>query len=227
MKHIKFLLMLLAINAPLHCGSFFLIYGIQDGFEEKGSVINTDAVERILQRVWAFIAAEEWDKAEDLLDKLITAKPWDRKLLLNKAHLRKKMWLASGSEDYELLKDATHLFSRCHLLTGSPEAGINTATLLLIAGNEDEAYQKAAETAAHCRSVMMDSESEPDGYLLAVMGEANLIRGRLEAAEAWYDAACSQDDSIAEIFKENMNLLIDHIVPETRSILKIRKSLRA
>ncbi len=211
----------------MHPCQLFLIYGTRDGLQEKGSAINTDAVERILQRVWAFIAAEEWGKAEDLLDKLITAKPWDRKLLLNKAHLRKKMWLASGCEDYELLREATHLFSRCHLLTGSPEAGINTATLMLIAGNEEEAYLKAAETAAHCRSMMMDAESEPDGYLLAVMGEANLIRGRLEAAEAWYDAACAQDDSIAEIFKENMNLLIDHIVPETRSILKIRKSLRA
>ena len=227
MEHIRLLLLHCSINAHLHRCQFFLIYGTRDRFVEKGSVINTDAVERILQRVWAFIAAEEWSKAEDLLDKLISAKPWDRKLLLNKAHLRKKMWLSSSCEDYELLKDATHLFSRCHLLTGSPEAGINTATLLLIAGNEDEAYQKAAETAAHCRAVMMDSESEPDGYLLAVMGEANLIRGRLEAAEAWYDAACAQDDSIAEIFKENMNLLIDHIVPETRSILKIRKSLRA
>ncbi len=49
---------------------------------------------------------------------------------------------ATDREDYDLLKDALHLFSRCHLLTGNAEAGINTATLLLLSGNEREALQE-------------------------------------------------------------------------------------
>lgn len=137
------------------------------------------------------------------------------------------MWITSDCEDYELLKDALHLFSRCHLLTGNPEAGINTATLLLLSGNEDEAYAKAAEVARHCRSLILDGERSLDGYYAAVIGEANLIRGRLEAAEAWYETAYSQDNSISEIFKENMNLILAHIVPESKTVVKIRQALRA
>ena len=70
----------------------------------KGYAINSSAVDRILERVQAFSAREDWEKAESLLDKLLFAKPWDSKLLLCKAHLRKRMWIASNCENYELLK---------------------------------------------------------------------------------------------------------------------------
>lgn len=190
-------------------------------------VINSNAVDRILQRVWAFIAKEEWHEADMLLDKLLIGKPWDKKILLNKAQLRKRMWIAGDCDDYGLLQDALRLFSRCHLLTGDPEAGINTATLLLISGREPEAYRKAAEVAKHCRTLIMMGKRELDGYYAAIIAEANLIRGRLEAAEAWYETAYSQDSSISEIFRENMNLLIEHIVPETSTVNRIRQTLRA
>lgn len=137
------------------------------------------------------------------------------------------MWLATNRENYDLLKDALHLFSRCHLLTGNPEAGINTATLLLLSGNEEEAYRKAAEVSAHCRNLIMEGTGEPDGYLSAIMGEANLIRGRHEAAQSWYETACFQNESISEVFTENMNLLLDHTVPESKTVKKIRRALRA
>jgi hypothetical protein len=137
------------------------------------------------------------------------------------------MWLASNRDNYELLQDALHLFSRCHLLTGNPEAGINTATLLLLSGNEEEAYRKASEVAGHCRNLIMDGTVELDGYLAAIIGEANLIRGRHEAAQSWYETACSQDESITEVFRENMNLLLDHTVPESKTVKKIRRALRA
>jgi len=189
--------------------------------------INSNAIDRILQRVWTFIAREEWDKAEELLDKLLIGRPWDQKLLLNKAHLRKRMWMSSGREDYSLLMETAHLFSKCHLLTGNAEAGINTATLLLLGGNDEEAHKKATEVARHCRMLIMDGNRELDGYYAAVIAEANLIRGRLEAAQSWYETAYNQDSSIAEAFKENMNLLLEHIVPETKSVKKIRQSLRA
>lgn len=196
-------------------------------FSRKGNAINSNAVDRILQRVWSLIAREEWEKAEKLLDKLIIGKPWDKKLLLNKAQLRKRMWIASHCENFGYLTESLHLFSRCHLLTGNPEAGINTATLLLLSGKAEDARKKASEVARHCRSRIMNGDRELDGYFAAVIGEANLILGKLEAAEAWYDTAYSQDNSIAEIFKENMNLILDHTLPESKAVVKIRKALRA
>ena len=154
-------------------------------------------------------------------------KPWDKKLLLNKAQLRKRMWIASSCEDYDLLKDCLHLFSRCHLLTGNPEAGINTATLLLLSGEDEEARAKASEVARNCRTHIMEGNKEVDGYYAAVIGEANLIMGKLEAAEAWYDTAYSEDSSIADIFRENMDLILKHIEPESKNAVKIRNALRA
>lgn len=193
----------------------------------EGSIINRNALDRILQKVWGLVVQEEWAEAEALLDKLISVKPWDKKLLLTKAQLRKNMWLASNREDYSLLDDAVHLYSRCHLLTGAAEAGINTATLLLISGNDQEAYRKAAEVAKHCRAVIMEGIREPDGYYPAIIAEANLIRGRLEAAETWYETAHSENSTIADIFQENMNLLLEHTVPESSTVNKIRRALRA
>jgi tetratricopeptide (TPR) repeat protein len=180
-----------------------------------------------LQSVWVFIARKEWEKAEALLDTLLAGKPWDKKILFTKAQLRKRMWIASEREDYQLMMDALHLFSRCHLLTGNPEAGINTATLLLLSGNHDEARKKAEEIATRCRNLVMKGNRELDGYFAAVIAEANLIMGRLEAAEAWYDTAYSKDNSVTEIFSENMSLILEHIVPESGAVARIRKALRA
>jgi hypothetical protein len=193
----------------------------------KGLTINSNAVDRILERVWAFSAKEEWERADSLLDKLIVAKPWDRKLLLTKAHLRKRKWMASNRKDYDLLLDTIRHFSRCSLLTGSAEAGINTATLLLISGKEDEAYKRAAETARHCRNLILSGDSDLDGNYAAIIAEANLIRGRLEAAESWYEAASSKDSSIADIFKQNMSLLLEHSALESNTVLKLRNALGA
>jgi len=193
----------------------------------KGYAINSSAVDRILERVQAFSAREDWEKAESLLDKLLFAKPWDSKLLLCKAHLRKRMWIASNCENYELLEDSVRLFSRCHLITGSSEAGINTATLLLLSGKEEDAYKKASETSRHCRNLILEGDHELDGYFAAIIAEANLIRGRLEAAESWYETASSQDGSIADKFKENMSLLLEHSVSESKTVTRMRKALRA
>ncbi len=137
------------------------------------------------------------------------------------------MWIASDCEDYDLLKDCLHLFSRCHLLTGSPEAGINTATLLLLSGDNEKARRKAEEVARNCRTHIMEGDKEVDGYYAAVLGEANLVMGNLEAAEAWYDTAYSEDSSIADIFRENMDLILQYTSPESKTAGKIRSALRA
>lgn len=193
----------------------------------EGSRINRNSMDRMLQKIWGLVSLEDWTEAEILLNTLIKVKPWDKKFLLYKAQLRKNMWLASDKEDYALLEDAIHLYSRCHLLTGGAEAGINTATLLLISGNDREAYRKAAEVAKHCRALILDGVKERDGYYAAIIAEANLIRGRLEAAETWYETAHEENSTIADIFQENMNLLLEHIVPESSTVKRIRQALRA
>lgn len=184
-------------------------------------------MDRILERVFAFAEKGDWAKAEKLLDRLLMGKPWDKKLLLSKAKLRKRMWIASNCEDYHLLTDCFHLFSRCHLLTGNPEAGINAATFLLLMGDEQEALRKATEVARNCRTRIMGGNRELDGYYAAIVAEANLIMGNLEAAEIWYDTAYSEDIKIAESFRENMELILEHIGTESKIAMKIRSSLRA
>ncbi|MCK5131180.1 MAG: hypothetical protein KAR40_03405 [Candidatus Sabulitectum sp.] len=179
-------------------------------------------MKRLLDRVSIFISRGQWDNAEIILNKLIVAKPWDRKLLLSKAYLRKKMWMASDCENHELLIDAEHLFSRCHLLTGSVEAGINSATLLLLSGRDKEAYRRADDTAHHCRQLILESDNHHQESYAVTIAEVNLLRGRLEAAESWYRTALSQESKVSEQVADNMNLLLNHLVTEPEMAAKIR-----
>ncbi|MCP4647387.1 MAG: DUF4071 domain-containing protein [bacterium] len=193
----------------------------------EGSIIESKAVDRLLKRVSDFSSKGEWDKAEDILDKLTSGRPWDKKLLLSRAHLMKRKWAASGYEDSELLKHAIKHFSRCSLLTGSVEAGINNATLLLIGGREEEAIIKAKETAKRCRKLIMENDQMKESCFAAIIAEVNLISGRFQAAESWYKTAMSQDTSISPSIAENMNILLKYHMPESDTELRIRKAIRA
>ncbi|MCD6587134.1 MAG: DUF4071 domain-containing protein [Candidatus Fermentibacteraceae bacterium] len=158
---------------------------------------------------------------------LIVAKPWDKRLLLAKAQLKKKMWIASGHEDHVLLEEALQLYSRCHLLTGSIEAGINSATLLLLSGKKKEAYKRADDTARHCRLLIMENETHELGYYAATIAEVNLLRGRIEAAESWYKTALSKNNRVPDGVLDNMNLLLDHLVLEPDMAVRIREAVGA
>ncbi|MEA3267201.1 MAG: TRAFs-binding domain-containing protein [Candidatus Fermentibacteria bacterium] len=193
----------------------------------KGLIIKSEAVERLLDRVYTFSSSGQWQKAESILDKLIVAKPWDKRLLLAKAHLRKRMWISSDCENQVLLAEALHLFSRCHLLTGSVEAGINTATLLLLSGNEEDAYKRADDTSRHCRQLIIENDiGEQDNYAVTI-AEGNLVRGRLEAAESWYKTAMSKNDLVSEHVIDNINLLLNHLMPDQAMAVRIREAVGA
>jgi hypothetical protein len=189
--------------------------------------IKSSAVDRILKRVEAFADKEQWAQAEALLDKLLIAKPWDRSVLLTKAHLYKQMWLTGDRKDHKPMEKAISLFSRCHLLTGSAEAGINTATLLLLSGREDDARRKASEVARHCRNQILEGEHAMDGFLAGVIAEANLVNGMLDAAEGWYETARTQDSTVVIRFRENMLLILEHTLPDKPSADRLREALRA
>ncbi len=194
---------------------------------QKGLNIKSEAVNRLLERISRFIDIGEWKNAEDIIEKLIVAKPWDKKLLLSKANLRKRMWIKSDCEDTVLLVEAIHLFSRCHLLTGIPEAGINTATLLLIRGRSEEAYEKADDTADYCRKLILEEDQMQEERFAAIIAEANLIKGRYVSAESWYKTAAAQKNPVSKQVRENVNLLLKHLAPESKTEAKIRKAMGA
>ncbi len=193
----------------------------------KGLIIKSEAVERLFDRVAVFSSQGKWEKAENIINMLIVAKPWDKRLLLAKANLKKKMWIASGQKDHELLEESLQLFSRCHLLTGSIKAGINSATLLLLSGRKKEAYKRADDTARHCRLLIMENKTHELGYYAATIAEVNLLRGKLEAAELWYKTALSKNSRVSEEVLDNMNLLLDHLVPEPDMVVRIREAVGA
>ncbi len=137
------------------------------------------------------------------------------------------MWMASSCKDYSLLEEAIQLFSRCHLLTGSIEAGINSATLLLLSGKEKEAYKRADDTARHCRQLIIENDSLQHESYAVTIAEVNLLRGRLEAAESWYKTALSQSSEVSEYVLDNINLLLNYLVPEPEMEIRIRETLGA
>jgi tetratricopeptide (TPR) repeat protein len=125
------------------------------------------------------------------------------------------------------MEEALQLFNRCYLLTGSIEAGINSATLLLLSGKKREAYKRADDTARHCRLLIMENKKHELGYYAATIAEVNLLKGRLEAAELWYKSALSENSRVSEKVLDNMNLLLNHLVPEPDMVARIRESVGA
>lgn len=135
------------------------------------------------------------------------------------------MWMASGCKNGELLDESVQLFSRCHLLTGSIEAGINAATLLLISGKEKEAYKRADDTARHCRQLIIENKVNTKECYAVTIAEVNLLKGRLDAAESWYRTAISKNSEISENATDNMNLLLQHLNPGKKREALIRKAV--
>lgn len=135
--------------------------------------------------------------------------------------------MASNGDDYFLLEEAIQLFSRCHLLTGSAEAGINTATLLLIGGRQEEARRKAEDTARRCRKIILEKDDFMPEYFAAITAEVHLINGNIAEAESWYRTASSQNRKLPEQVKENMDLLLDYLVLNSETATRIREALGA
>ncbi len=195
-------------------------------FYKWGYKIKSEAIDRLLQRIDSYSAKEQWDKAEAILDRLILGRPWDKKLLLTKAYLDKRKWVVSGCSDHDLLQIAIKSFSRCTLLSGSVEAEINNATLLLISGQREEAYLKAKEAAHRCRKLIVIKGKSSGICYSAIVAEVNLIQERFLAAESWYKTAISQNEYIPDYVAENVQLLLNHHVPDPKIIAKLKNSLR-
>jgi len=66
--------------------------------------------------------------------------------------------------------------------------GINAATMSLVASRQAESQRLAEEVKILCESEMQGSDSE-DYWLLATLGEANLLLGHQADAVAWYGKA--------------------------------------
>ena len=136
--------------------------------------------------------------------------------------------MTAGCNDHELLEKAIRSFSKCTLLTGSVEAEINNATLLLISGQQEEAYFKAIEAAHRCRKLIVIKGKSSEICYSAIVAEVNLIQERFLAAESWYKTAISQNDRdcVPDYVAENVQLLLNHLVPDPKIIAKLKNSLR-
>lgn len=148
-------------------------------------------------------------------------------MLLARADVKKSRWMAAGCDDFHLLGEAIKHYSRCSLITGTVKAGINTATLMLLGGREEEAHERADEIAYHCRKLIMEKDVQRESYLAAVIAEVHMIKGRFHHAETWYKTAYEQCSEMPDHVLVNMNLLLEHHVPDTATILRIRKAVGA
>ncbi len=148
-------------------------------------------------------------------------------MLLARADVKKSRWIASGCDDFHLLGEAIKHYSRCSLITGNVEAAINTATLMLLGGREEEAHERAEEIALRCRKLIMEGDVKKESYLAVVIAEVHMINGRFHHAETWYKTAFANSEAMPDHVLTNMNLLLEHHVPDTVIVLRIRKAVGA
>ncbi len=85
------------------------------------------------------------------------------------------------------LKAAAAAYARAYRSTRDGYPGINAATLSLLSGNDALAQQLAREVKTLCASKLKTARNEY--WLLATLGEANLVLGRREDAAKWYEKA--------------------------------------
>ncbi len=170
------------------------------------------------------VESGDWERAGIIIDKLIHAKPWDKQLLFVKANLIKSLWIDSDCKNDLILKEAVKHFSKCSLLTGLPEAGINTATLLLLTGRKNDAIIKADETARQCEKLIIEKDDLDEFIFYAIIAEVNLIQERFTAAETLYRRASAQTDKLPKENITNIKLLLKHHAPKSDVIQRIKKA---
>ena len=96
----------------------------------------------------------------------------------------------------ELLEHAYNGYRSSYLKDGKSSyyTGINTATLALLLGDDEEAIEVATEVKelceTHLRGWDADSDTPPEAYwVLATLGEATIILGDFVAAAGYYQRA--------------------------------------
>ncbi|MCA9261015.1 MAG: hypothetical protein KDA61_17490, partial [Planctomycetales bacterium] len=119
----------------------------------------------------------------------------DEETLGNLAAGFKTLWLMDGeAPDADSLRcRAAELYRLAYGRTRGVWSGINAATLELAGGRGDIASELACEVEAACLQRLSDERDEGERYwLLATLGEAALLQGRVDDAAMKYREATSR-----------------------------------
>ncbi len=120
---------------------------------------------------------------------------------------------------------SANYYNRSFVLGGQYYQGINAATMSLVAGRQAESQRLAEAVKTLCESETQRSGSE-DYWLLATLGEANLLLGQHADAATWYrkavDAAHERYGDIASMRRQVklLSKIID-VSPELEKAIAI------
>jgi class 3 adenylate cyclase/tetratricopeptide (TPR) repeat protein len=107
-------------------------------------------------------------------------------------------------------EEAAALYEEASRISGSWYPGINAATMFLLAGREEKARELAAGVVEGAGAALRQPGGSDDYWLLATLGEANLILGRLDEATSFYskavEKAAGETGDIASM-RRNLKLL--------------------
>ncbi len=126
-------------------------------------------------------------KARGLLTGLVKKGHDDEETLGILGRVYKDMWQLSsdGDPDHRFLRQSRNLYLKAFIKNRGYYSGINAASLSLIMGKRENAEKLARAVVKICVEASKDSEKR-DYWILATLGEANIILGRFDEADRWY-----------------------------------------
>ncbi|ASC73744.1 uncharacterized protein XM38_047160 [Halomicronema hongdechloris C2206] len=131
--------------------------------------------------------------ANEVLGQLMAAGQDDDETLSLLARTHKDLWRQAGPDQMRShhLKLAADRYLEAYRRSGSLWPGINAATLSLLQGNRGQARQLATAVAETARQALEQAtKTGQDTYwILATLGEAELVLGRYDQAAAYYTQA--------------------------------------
>lgn len=146
--------------------------------------------------------------------------------VLGRTH--KDLWLSSKTEEEKTfhISRARQYYLEAYQMEPSLWTGINVAATHVFEGNIEEARKKAQEIKKLCQKEL--NENKPDYWVLATMGEANLILGDFEQALLYYRQGVEiGKKNIGDInsTRRNARLLFDGLNIPKESVKKVEHAL--
>ena len=158
----------------------------------------------------------------------------DQEILAMLGSAYKQLWLANRRESRNL-SQSIRFYKHSYKLSGEYWAGINAATLSLVAGDRSVARSLAERVIDKCWAEYGSRVTQSSVWIPATIAEAFLIRGDIGRARTWYKKAAGhlrgqigRVKSIrvnADLLLESMDLLDEERCPLEEAIPRVRLSL--
>ncbi len=187
------------------------------GFElvREGLVYHEDDLDLKYLSALALARGGNIPKADEYVQEILKDPRVDERLMVETLSLAGRLAkdrydrAVAAALQRKLALESAQRYAHAHQLTGTSFPGINAATMFRLAGQRKKSRELAATVVRQANAEREQPGMENDYWLLATLGEANIILGDLAEAASWYrNAVQHAAGNLGDISSMRRNVLL-------------------